>query len=586
MSDRRLPASGTESIRRDRVVTIRFERRRIRAFEGDTVGSALAAAGVDITARSFKYHRPRGLLCMTGSCPNCLMQIDRVPNVRACTEPVRDGMRVARQNAWPSAGRDIHGWLNTFSFMMPPGFYYKVFQRPRWAWPLVEPFIRSKAGLGHVPREEDHRPRERINLHPDVLVIGAGAAGLAAAAEASAAGADTMVLEEGREPGGHRRATSDATGDELIAEAESAGARILLETPAFGVFAGPLVAAAGPDALYRIRARHLVFATGAVEQPAVFPNSDRPGIMLSSAVELLINRYRVLPGRRAVVLTAGDAGYRSARTLIDAGASAIVVDTRPAGGAAAGVEVVPGSTIQSASGRRRVTGVTVGPMGATTGRSIPCDLVVVAGFSMPSTNLLAMTGAAVSFDEVAQAYLPDELPPNVHAAARSPVRATRCRDRAGTPGGVGGGAGHRVPGRHRTARLASIGRGRDGAIPSSCRPRRSTHPGSSSPACAWTSPTRSSREAVDEGFSSMELLKRYTTITMGPCQGKACMLPSQRLCAKATGSTFAETRPTTARPPWTPVELGTLAGPRLTPRKETTIHDRQAEPGRHVHVGG
>ena len=152
----RLEEAPGEGIRRDRPVSIVFEGRKVAAFEGDSVGSALAAAGVTITARSFKYHRPRGLLCMTGSCANCLMQVDGIPNVRACIEPVRDGMRVERQNAWPSAGRDIHGWLNTFSFMMPPGFYYKVFQRPRWAWHMVEPFIRSKAGLGKVPRDEDH----------------------------------------------------------------------------------------------------------------------------------------------------------------------------------------------------------------------------------------------------------------------------------------------------------------------------------------------------------------------------------------------------------------------------------------------
>ena len=190
----RLPERLGEAIRRDRPIGFRFERRTISAFEGDTVGSALAAAGVRITSRSFKYHRPRGLQCMTGSCPNCLMQIDGIPNVRACTEPVRAGMRVERQNAWPSVDRDIHGWLNTLSFMMPPGFYYKIFQRPRWAWPFVEPFIRSKAGLGKVPHEPDHRRRRRINLHPDVLVIGAGAAGLAAAAEAAKAGAAVVLL--------------------------------------------------------------------------------------------------------------------------------------------------------------------------------------------------------------------------------------------------------------------------------------------------------------------------------------------------------------------------------------------------------
>ena len=128
----RLPAREGESIRRDRVLSFTLDGRRMHAFEGDTVGSAVAAAGIEITGRSFKYHRPRGLSCMTGSCPNCLMRVDGIPNVRACTEPVRDGMRVERQNAWPSADRDVHGWLDRFSFMMPSGFYYKVFQRPRW----------------------------------------------------------------------------------------------------------------------------------------------------------------------------------------------------------------------------------------------------------------------------------------------------------------------------------------------------------------------------------------------------------------------------------------------------------------------
>ena len=301
----RLPPRPGEAIRRDRPVSFAFDRHTVAAFEGDTIGSALAAGGVSITGRSFKYHRARGLFCMTGGCPNCLMQVDGIPNVRSCTEPVRDGMHVERQNAWPSADHDIHGWLNTFSFMMPPGFYYKIFHRPRWAWKTVEPFIRSKAGLGKAPKDADHEPREVHNLHADVLVIGAGAAGLAAAAEAAGAGASTVVLEE--------RAEVGAEVAELAREAEAAGARIIAGTPAFGVFGGPLIAAANGDRLYRIRARHLVFATGAVEQAAVFPNNDLPGVMLSSAVDLLVDRYRVLPGRRAVVLTSSAKGYETAR---------------------------------------------------------------------------------------------------------------------------------------------------------------------------------------------------------------------------------------------------------------------------------
>ena len=317
----RLPPRPGEAIRRDRPVSFAFDGRTVGAFEGDTIGSALAAAGVSITGRSFKYHRARGLFCMTGACPNCLMQVDGIPNVRSCTEPVREGVRVERQNAWPSVDHDVHGWLNTFSFMMPPGFYYKIFHRPRWAWKTVEPFIRSKAGLGKAPKDADHEPREVHNLHADVLVIGAGPAGLAAAAEAATAGASTIVLEERPEVGG------DIAG--LAAEAEAVGARVITGTPAFGVFGGPLIAAANGDRLYRIRARHLVFATGAVEQAAVFPNNDLPGVMLSSAVDLLAERYRVLPGRRAVVLTSSTKGYETARTLRDAGADVTVVDLRP-----------------------------------------------------------------------------------------------------------------------------------------------------------------------------------------------------------------------------------------------------------------
>ncbi len=562
----RLAEAPGEGIRRDRPVSIDFEGRKVAAFEGDSVGSALAAAGVTITARSFKYHRPRGLLCMTGSCANCLMQIDGIPNVRACIEPVSDGMRVERQNAWPSAGRDIHGWLNTLSFMMPPGFYYKVFHRPRWAWPLVEPLIRSKAGLGKVPRTEDHDARDTVNLHVDVLVIGGGSAGPAAAAEAAAAGADTLLLEQRSETG------AEAGG---LAAAVDAGARILTATAAFGVFDGPLVAAAGRDALYRIRARHLVFATGAVEQSAVFPNNDLPGIMLSSAVERLVGTYRVLPGRRAVVLTSGDEGYRSARILMDAGANVTVVDLRTADAAPAidGIGSLLGQTILSAHGRRRVTGVTVGPPGARTGRKIACDLVVSSGFVMPSTNLLAMTGAELAFDDSAQAYLPVELPPNVHAAGA--VAGARSVDAAVTQGRLAGLEAAAAVGRDvDVMRIGSLAREAGAAgDPVILPPESSPFDGKQFACLCMDVTNKELKKAVVEGFDSMELLKRYTTITMGPCQGKACMLSSQRLCARATGSSFAETRPTTSRPPWTPVDLGTLAGARRTPRKQTTIHE-------------
>ncbi|MGH2640649.1 MAG: 2Fe-2S iron-sulfur cluster-binding protein [Actinomycetota bacterium] len=576
----RLPARQGEAIRRDRPITFRFERRTIAAFEGDTVGSALAAAGVTITARSFKYHRPRGLSCMTGSCPNCLMQIDGIPNVRACTEPARDGMRVERQNAWPSADRDIHGWLNTFSFMMPPGFYYKIFQHPRWAWPLVEPFIRSKAGLGEVPHEPDHRRRRRINLHPDVLVIGAGAAGLAATAEAAKAGASVVLLEQGREVGGHLLGEASSTlRSGLAREALGSGARFLAETAAFGVFGGGLIAAAGPDALYRIRAGHVIFATGAVEGSAVFPGNDLPGVMLSSGVHLLLHRYGVLPGRRVVVLTGDNVGYATAWALKDAGAEVTVVDLRSDGGWPEGFPVFAGSTILSAHGRRRVSGVTVGTPGATSGQKVSCDLVVNACVQTPSTNLLAQAGARLAFDEALQAFIPDEMPDRAWAVgavagARSPEASVAQGRIAGLEAAAG--SGHPVDAASIAALRSEAARSRDPIV---LPPEASAASGKQFACVCMDVTAKELKTAVAEGFDSMELLKRYTTITMGPCQGKACMASSQRLCGAVTGRSFAETSPTTARPPWVPVEMGTLAGARLTPRKETTMHDRHVAAG-------
>lgn len=576
----RLPERPGEWIRRDSPIDIRFEGRPIRAYEGDTVGSALAAANVLVTGRSFKYHRPRGQLCMVGACANCLMRVDGVPNVRACVEPVRPGMHVERQNAWPSADRDVSAVLDRLSFLMPAGFYYKVFQRPRWLWPFVEPFIRSRAGLGKVPDVEDHGPRERINLHPHVLIVGAGPAGLAAATAAAGSGARTVLLEQDPSAGGRLRdAAHDVEQDRMVAEAEAAGVTILAGTAAFGVFEGPLVAAASADALYRIRARSIVFATGSIEQLPVFPNNDLPGVILSSAAKLLIERFRVRPGTRAVVLTGSEEGHATAAKIADSGAEVTVVDLR-LDASSGDLAVIPGSTILSATGRRRVRAVTVGPPGASAGRRLPCDVVVVADFTAPLTGLVAMTGARLSFDVAAQAHLPAELPTGVFVAGS--VAGARTVDQAVAEGRIAGlqaaaAAGH--PSRAVADELRTFKGGPADGDERVLPPELGTGSGKQFACLCMDVTDKELKVAVTEGFDSMELLKRYTTITMGPCQGRACMLASQRLCARATGGSLATTNPTTARPPSSPVELGTLAGDRLTPTKETTLHEAHAQAG-------
>jgi len=339
------------------------------------------------------------------------------------------------------------------------------------------------------------------------------------------------------------------------------------------------VAAAGPDALFRIRASQVIFATGAVEQSAVFPGNDLPGVMVSSGVHLLLHRFGVLPGRRAVVLTADNAGYSTAWALKDAGAEVTVVDLRAEGGWPEGFPVIAGSTIVSAHGRRRVTGVSVGPPGATSGRKVPCDLAVIACVQAPSTNLLAQAGARLALDRTLQAFLPTEMPDRTHAVgAVAGARSTEAGVAQGRLAGLEAAAALGIA--PDTAEINALrAQATAAADPVVLPPEVSSARGKQFACVCMDVTAKELKTAAAEGFDSMELLKRYTTITMGPCQGKACLTSSQRLCGLATGRSLADTTPTTARPPWVPVEMGTLAGARLTPRKETTMHDRHVAAG-------
>jgi sarcosine oxidase, subunit alpha len=545
MTMRRIDPSPAEVL--DRTTTRRFELdgRQLTAFAGDTVGSAMAASGVVITGRSFKYHRPRGLFCMTGSCASCLCTIDGVPNVRACLEPVRDGMRVRRQNAWPSVDRDLLRTFDHGGFAMPAGFYYKIFHRPRFAWPMVEPIIRRVAGLGRVPQDRTPVHADRITLHVDTLVIGGGHAGLTAAIHAARGGKRTLLLEARHELGGHLRASmrpaqgNGALGyklaDRLAAEAREAGVDIRLATPAIGVFEGPLVAAASADALLRIRATEIVVATGAIEQPALFVNNDLPGVMLSSGVERLLNLYGILPGRRAVVVAYGQEGQDSAAALRAAGAEVQVVNP-------------PLERVVRAVGRTHVRAAVIERRSGS--HEVPCDLLVIGGLLSPSTNLVAQAGARLRFDDAAGWFVPDELPAHLSVVGRA---SGQFRTPAANVMPPPISAAH--------ANGKSVEHGKEFA-------------------CLCMDVTvKEMAQAVREGFDSIELLKRYTTLSMGPCQGKACLQSSVCVTAKLTGQSVAATGTPTARPPWTPVALGVLAAGHLTPRKETAVHDRHVEAG-------
>nr|MBP7693049.1 (2Fe-2S)-binding protein [Anaerolineales bacterium] len=307
LTTRRAPAQPGEVIDRTRTVTFTFNGRAYTAHPGDTIASALAAAGVQTFGHSFKYHRPRGLLCAAGQCPNCLVQVGDEPNVRACRTPVQAGQAVSSQNVWPSLELDVMALTQLGSPFMPAGFYYKTFIRPKALWPTYERVLRHAAGLGRVHPDTPHAEHSKHFLHGEVAVVGGGPAGLSAALAAAAAGARVLLFDENPQLGGHLRYGGAAAGQlaELLAAVErQPNITVYTDTTVLGWFQDHWLPAVSGGRLYKARARAVVAAAGAYETPLVFDNNDLPGVMLGSAAQRLLHLYGVRPGRRAVVATA------------------------------------------------------------------------------------------------------------------------------------------------------------------------------------------------------------------------------------------------------------------------------------------
>ncbi len=604
MNDR-LPPGPNERIDRGRQVKFEFDGKRVEAYEGDTIGSALHASGRRVISRSFKYHRPRGLLCCAGHCPNCLVEVDGWPGVRACTEPVREGMDVRHMNASPSLDFDLMRGTDLFgSRLTPPGFYYKTFIRPRRLWPLYEKVLRRAAGLGKLPKRQAEREwhTEYRRRHADVLVIGGGMAGMAAALRAAEMGGDVVLVDDGPELGGAALAGGSAgSAKELAGRVRSAGVEILTPAAALGWFDGLVPVWCG-STLHQIRARAYVTASGSIEQPLMFEGNDLPGVMLCSGAERLAALYGVRPGKRAVVATTTDRGLESALALREAGVPvAAVADARPAGAAAdlsarlerEDVELLRGAVVVKAFGRKRVKGVVVATLGddgrpdPDTERGIDCDLVAVSGGSVPSGSLLLQAGATARWDPQSGAYVPGETPPGVHAAGAvaghsSPADAEASGAIAGAEAALAAGHGGD---RDRDALAAEREALADGGNSGTrAEPPAAAGTGRGHDkcfACLCEDVTTDDIDfSIDEGFDSLELLKRYTTVTMGPCQGRMCQLASIRKMAEHKDQPIEEVGLTTARPPWSSVPMGVLAGRPFEPAKRSAVH------GRHRELGG
>jgi sarcosine oxidase subunit alpha len=506
----RLAPQPGERLDRSRQLAFSFRGRPVTAFAGDTIGSALYASGQRIFSRSFKYHRPRGLLCCSGGCANCMMTVDGTPNVRVCVEPVHDGAVVEPQNVVGSLDRDLLSIVDRVGGPFTPvGFYYRTMIRPRRLWPYYEKFLRNVAGLGRVDKHARRVGRyDTEHQAVDVLVVGGGRSGLQAAREAARRGEDVLVVDD-------NRPREEADGFELIAPAR-----------AIGVYEGGLVPVDAGSLLLRVRAKRIVVATGTIEQPLVFPGNDLVGVMLPDGVRRLVREFAIKPGERAVVLAGDDRALGCVDDLRAAGVDVLqLVDFRER----TPVEI-------SASGRR-------GRLGSVwvDGTRVECDLLVASGSPQPAYSLLAQAGATVEYDAARGIFVPTRLPPGVEAVGRVTGAVGRVALPRASYGGGGGGK---------------------------CF------------VCPCEDVTEKDLErALDEGFDSLELAKRYTTVTMGPCQGRLCQLAAVRLHARAQELDPAEIGTTTARPPWAPVKLGLLAGRSHEPAKRTSIHHRHREAG-------
>ncbi len=597
----RLP-SGGRRIDRSRTLEFRFNGRQLDGLAGDTLASALLANGQRLVGRSFKYHRPRGIVASGPEEPNGLVTVTTGgtcrPNQRVTQRELVAGMDIRSQNHWPSLAYDIGELADLASPLLPAGFYYKTFTWPRPAWKhLYEPVIRQAAGLGTTSLARDAASYEHYHAHIDVLIIGAGLAGLTAARALAPTGLQILMLEQDTEAGGRlvrdRAMIGDCPAPDWLADqlahlAAFPNLATRTRTQAMGHYDHGLVLAdeslpaddgAVHHRLWRIRADRIILATGAIERPLCFAGNDRPGVMLASAVRDYVTDYGVSPGDSTVIATNNDDAYITAMTLLDAGLDVpTILDTRagsdgeiPLMVQQRGVRIRYNQAITNVLGRMAVKGITICSQageGVESG-TIACECLAMSGGWSPSLHLWSHCGGRTRWDEAGLQFRPDaESPPLTAAGTRAilPIGSANGSHATETI----------ITEAWEAARSLAVEHGR--AVEGSPEPISSII--ESPVEAAWLLPHGMSEAgrakawvdfqndvkvadidlAVREGYQSSEHAKRYTTLGMATDQGKTSNIIGLAILSRACNQPMGEAATTTFRPPYAPLPLGSIAG--------------------------
>ncbi|GAC1045244.1 MULTISPECIES: sarcosine oxidase subunit alpha family protein [Agrobacterium tumefaciens complex] len=601
MTPFRLSSGGL--IDRSRPLSFSFDGKTLGGFAGDSLASALLANGRLLVGRSFKYHRPRGVLTAGSAEPNALMTIGRggrtEPNTRATMQELYDGLEAVSQNRWPSLDLDIGALNSLLSPFLSAGFYYKTFMWPAALWEkLYEPFIRRAAGLGRASYEADPDGYEKAWIHCDLLVVGAGATGLAAALAAGRAGARVILVDEHSRCGGGLLSETARIGDEratdfvaaALAELASlSNVTVMPRTTVFGWYDGNVFGAVervqkhvqAPlerlpvERLWRIVAREALLATGAEERPLVFGGNDIPGVMMAGAMRSYLNRYAVAPGRKVAIFTTNDSGYALARDLEAVGASdVVIIDSRAEGAGfryAGTAKIIKGAVVSDAHGGKSLSSISVTIAGRT--QKLAVDALAMSGGFNPVISLACHRGGRPEWNASSSVFL-----------APSNLKGLTLAGAAANIDGLGACLQH------------GFAKGAERAEALGYSAKRTTVPAVADDPSAvakplWSIPGVRGKAFVDyqndvhrkdlglavrEGYGHVELAKRYTTNGMATDQGKLSNVNAIALLAQARGVSPAEVGTTTFRPFYTPVSFGALTGPshgkHFQPVRKSPLH--------------